>query len=198
MTEQAATGHTESTTSPVVTQEKETVNAPPAQDLDALLSEFESSVKAKTEVKTETKVESKPDETSTIRNELAQLQYERDIGPAVDLVRGDLDKDTFDQKFVENWMEARAKENPRIMEAWLNRRANPDGFKKVMSGLGSKFRDQFGRLKRETDSDLVAAAVKGAARSTSTQEPAPDFSSMSDSAFMAHKSQLLRQARKKT
>jgi len=169
-------------------------------DLDQLLSEFDESGRARA-----TPEPARPatnadaanpdfkalaDEVRGLRTERQQETFRKDMDTTIKDVRGNLDPEYFDDVFVESWMDAQARLDPRLASAWANRHANPKQFAKVKESLGRTFVKKYGSLpdKQATeDREAVTAAVRGA----STRAPegkAPDFGKMSNHEFReAHK-----------
>lgn len=160
-------------------------------DLDALLNEFDTSTAAPVEAKPTP--EQKPavaidpqQIAAQVKAEIeADTRFKTDMANAVKDVRGDLDPESFDDVFVESWINAQAVKDPRLAEAWKQRNSNPSQFKKVVSGLSQKLAKSIAKRpdpNATEDRDAVTAAVRGA----STKAPegkAPDFSKASNNEF---------------
>lgn len=167
-------------------------------DLDAALAEFDS---ATTTTSTTTSTpEQKPTTTATdpalaerlavIERERADERFQKAISPVLQKVRGDVPSDVFDDDELIAWMDAKAKRDPRLQNAWSNRDKNPQAWDRVVDGLSRDFAKKFTPRIDEratADREAVAAAVRGA----STRAPegkAPDFAGMSNVEFReAHK-----------
>lgn len=168
-------------------------NAQEKDDLDTLLNDpvFSSGSKAgesqpKPEqpgTTTDTKAPD-PAQNSAVA-ELFQRAYRQDMDKTINQVRGKLDAGVFDDTLVEAWLDAQARQDPRLQNAWLNRHSNPKAFEKVVEGLGRNFSKKYGNLPDKAateDREVVAAAVRGA----STKAPegkAPDFSGLSNAEY---------------
>jgi len=119
--------------------------------------------------------------------------FRQDMDKTVKSIRGDLDPEMFDDATVRGWINARADDDPRLAQAWVNRHNNPKQFEKVVTQLGRDFQKKFSKMPDKgatEDRDAVTAAVRGA----STRAPAgqaPDFSRMTDREFQAEKDKLL-------
>lgn len=163
-------------------------------DLDSLLASFDGDSKtgaAETKPKPETNAGDGGDLkalTAEVKGQLSELQQEKfrkDMDSTINRVRGDLASDYFDDTFVEAWLDAEARKDPRLAKAWTDRNANPKQFQKVVDQLGRTFAKKYGKLpdaQATEDRAAVAAAVRGA----STQAPegkAPDYKGKSDAEF---------------
>lgn len=122
-------------------------------------------------------------------SEVLQRFHRIDMNETIKKVRGELDSTLFDDTLVEAWLDAQARADSRLSNAWVNRHANPKAFEKVVEGLGRTFVKKYGNLPDKAateDRAVVTAAVRGA----STKAPegaAPDFSKMSDAEFQKAK-----------
>lgn len=157
-------------------------------DLDALLAQFED--KGDARPSTPTKPEPKAvqadeiaaarDEVLRARDEILREKWTKDMRATVAAVRGELPSDIFDDKLVQAWIEARAMDDSRLTQAWKDRDANPQQFKRIVGALGREFTQKYGKLpdKNATeDREAVAAAVRGASTKAPEGKP-PDFSGM--------------------
>ena len=172
-------------------------------DLDTLLAAFDdqgrpsASTTAKPEPKAEPGNTEKSPPAAIADGAIAEVQqfiFRQDMDKTIKSVRGDLDPEHFDDDFVEAWMDAQARRDPRLSNAWRDRRANPKGFAKVVDGLGRTFAKKYGKMPDKgatEDRDAVTAAVRGA----STRAPegkAPDLGKMTEGEFQAWKDQHMR------
>lgn len=163
-------------------------------DLDALLSQYDGGKKpeASANQKPEQKAGEGGDEIKVLAeqvrgfiSEQQQLTFRRDMDDTIKKVRGDLPAEIFDDKIVEAWMDAQARDDPRLAKAWSERHANPKQFQKVVDTLGRSFVKKYGKFPDRAateDREAVTAAVRGA----STKAPegkAPDFKQMSDAEY---------------
>ena len=158
-------------------------------DLDTLLSQFEDKPAPVTQpVPTASggdDLKVLAEQVKGMVSEHQQQVFRRDMTETVKTVRGELDAEFFDDRFVEAWMDAQAREDPRLAKAWTERHANPKQFSKVVETLGRSFHKKYGKLpdKGATDDrEAVSAAVRGA----STKAPegkAPEFGRMNDAEF---------------
>lgn len=157
-----------------------------AQDdgLDAILKEFDERKAASSPQVAETKSEpTKPitdissvDVTAlaTLEAQVKQLadQRQRDeLEKLFDRMTDGVQADSVD---AESFLNAMARRDPRLNEAYKNRKDNPKAWGKVETTLKQEFTKRFGKKvdKQATESrDAVAAAV----RSASTAAPAQDL-----------------------
>lgn len=188
--EQAVVGETDD--QPKVDTEVKDAQADDTDDLDKLLAEYEKSAgsddtSSKPGESGEAQDQDLRKEIESLRNDFARMSTQEDLSKAVKAVRGDLDPEAFDDKFMELWLDRQAIEDPRLQQAWANRQNNPKQFEKVLSSLNKNFTKKFGSLpsKEMTDDrEAVAQAVRGA----STKAPegkAPEYGSKSDQEFAA-------------
>lgn len=118
-------------------------------------------------------------------SQILQRMYREDMQKTVSKVRGSLDASLFDDTLVEAWLDAQAREDPRLQQAWLNRHSNAKQFEKVVEGLGRSFAKRYGKMPDRAateDREVVTAAVRGA----STKAPegnAPNFSDMNNAEY---------------
>lgn len=160
-------------------------------DLDTLLAKFDEKTEPKVGAppKPETKADKGNDPILQRLTELekrdAEREFQRDIQPVVQKVRGAVPVELYDDADIKDWIDRQAKADPRLTRAWLNRREDPATFDKVIGGLGRKLADKFSKIpdKQATeDREAVTAAVRGA----STKAPegkAPDYSNLSKEQF---------------
>ena len=169
-------------------------------ELDKLLSEFDSSkttqppATAQPEQNTGAADDLKAltDQVKGLLSETAQVKFRQDMDVTIKNVRGDLDPEFFDDTFVESWMDAQARQDPRLAAAWANRHANPKQFGKVVDTLGRTFVKKYGKLPDKAateDREAVTAAVRGASTKAPPDTP-PDLSKMSNAQFEAEKDRL--------
>lgn len=101
---------------------------------------------------------------------LTQQQREeanRDIRKASEHVAGDTGEDL---DIAEGWLEARARKDPKINTAFLQRRNNPAAYQRVLEGLKTDFaKARTGKVDRQTqdERDAVNSAVRAASTSSS-------------------------------
>ncbi len=160
-----------------------------SDDLETLLAEYEKETGSSSEQKTETKSEDgvSREEFEALRQELSNREYQTDLGKTISAVRGDLPSEQFDDAFMDAWLNARAKEDPRIATAWMQRHDDPKKFERVIGGLNKQFAGKYGKFSGRdedatSDREAVAAAVRGQSNKA-PEEQAPDYKSVSDNAF---------------
>ena len=165
-----------------------------AQDnLDTLLSEYD---KPDQEQQTPKPTAQDDDIQSVVQWAKSQQEREirdstqRDLKAATELMKeaaGDVPVKIPDEVF-EGVLYKRADNDPRIMKAWLNRAANPDGWSKVIRSLGKEIAKQFVPTdQKATESwDAVRSATHSASTSKAGSD-APNFSAMTDAEFQRWK-----------
>lgn len=160
-------------------------------DLDTLLNEFDTSSQQTSQSAQQTQpgqtgsgddLKALTDQAKAVIEQHHQVTFRRDMNETLRKVRGSLDPEFFDDKFVEAWIDAQAREDPRLQQAWTQRHANQKQFEKVVEGLGRNFAKKYGKLPDKAATE-DRAAVTAAVRGASTQAPEPaslDVSRMSD------------------
>lgn len=88
---------------------------------------------------------------------------------------------------MDAWVNAQAKKDTRIANAWMKRHEDPAKFKRVVQGLRDKFAEKHARLRNVDDNATadrmaLAHAVRGAS-SKAPEGKAPDYSKMNDREF---------------
>jgi hypothetical protein len=173
----------------------EATNAQAGDDLDALLSEFDTETRPSTPAQPATAAPAANDvkdasaEVLAARDEIRKERFQKDIKVTVSDIRGDLPADLYDDDFMESWLDVQAKKDERLAQAWANRNANPQQFAKVKAALGKEFAKKYGKLpdrQATDDREAVTAAVRGA----STRAPegkAPNYAGMTNADFAAEK-----------
>jgi len=166
-----------------------TVDNGDAQDLDSLLSEFESETETQAnQAQPAGEQQSSDDYAERIKaleTRIEQEEYQSDMSNVVKEIRGESD---FDDDFMEAWIDTQARKDERLRVAWANRKSNPQAFNKVIKSLGSKFRDKYTNPIVEDTSAMVNAV-----RNASNQAPAtemPNLNQMSDAEFARFKAGL--------
>lgn len=179
-----------------------------AQDetLDALLAEYDSTVEGeepKPEPKTEEagKEKSKPgfDVKSEIRSAIAEEEARRksaaEFQDTIKNLKGD-DLSHIPDDLVEGYLEAKARKDPRLLNAWATRHQSPEKWNRILGNLSKEFRSITGQNvdRDQTDTvDTVVAAVRGASTKTASTPQAlgmNDVSSLSDSEFAKLKASM--------
>jgi len=127
-----------------------------------------------------------------VANRIAQQEFKQQLAETVKDVRGDVPQEVVDDDLVEAWLDARARKEPRLQQAWLQKDANPKQWSRIKSELGREFKKKFDKMPDRAvteDRAAVAAAVRGASTKASA-EPAPNLGSMSPQEFEKFKSQF--------
>ena len=114
------------------------------------------------EQKTGTDTTTRP-QTDPAIAEVQQYIFRQDMAKTVGAVRGELPAEQFDDTLVKAWINARADEDPRLAQAWVNRHTNPKQFEKVVGGLGREFAKRYGKTivdRNATDATMACAMAK--------------------------------------
>lgn len=160
-------------------------------DLDTLLAQYEKD--------TESEASSKPgksgeaqdpnkelmDRLQALEESTARSETRADLNKTIESIRGDLDPETFDDQFMEAWLDGRARTDPRLSQAWADRHNNPKQFQKVVGSLAKDFEKKFNSLPNKEateDREAVAAAVRGAS-TKSPEGKAPNYGGKSNQEF---------------
>lgn len=166
--------------------------------LDDLLAEFDSQAEPEPEPKVDPKL-SAADLQAALR-EVQQFQSERqqervskDIGQAVEVVRGELDPEA--DELVRGWLDVQAQSDARFRAAWQSRHADPVKWNRVLKGMADQFATKYGKRFGRSDQDdreAMAAAVRTAGRHSQPTTPseAPNFAGMNDHEFAMYKARL--------
>ena len=128
------------------------------------------------------------EERKADRKREAELQFRTDMDKTIKEVRGDLDPNTLDDVFVEAWLDARARNDHRLAQAWAERYSDPKKFGRVVEKLGQEFSRKFEFMpdKNATEErEAVTAAVRGASTKAPESKP-PDFKGMTNNEFADH------------
>ena len=170
----------EAVATPTVEENNARDNEP---SLDELLSQYDQEVK--TEIK---QPETQSEPLDALRNEIKEMREERqnetfrkDMDSLVSSVKGDQD---FDETLVEAWIDAEARKDARLSNAWAQRHQDPRKFEQVKAQLTKKFSKAFApKVDPETtaDKEAVTAAMTGTGKAPET--PPPDYSGMNNAEF---------------
>lgn len=188
----------DATTQAVVDETKGAASPAPAvqdardDDLDTALKSFDDATKSKSPTPPAPTADvAKTDTDDVIRRvselekALADREFQADIVPVIKTVRGDVPPEVYDDDDVRDWIDRQARNDPRLQQAWLNRKADPQGFSRVVKGLERKLAQKFEKLPDKAATEDVAA-VTAAMRGTSTKAPpekAPEYGKMSNNEF---------------
>jgi hypothetical protein len=125
------------------------------------------------------------------RNQLIQQReqerYEADLKTAVTEIRGDLNPEFFDDHLVTAWLDAAARENPRLQYVFVNRADNPGAWTVAKNQLAKDFQAKFSRMpdpEVTADRNAVTAAIR-AASGPAQREPPPNYSRQTNAEYRA-------------
>ncbi len=101
----------------------------------------------------------------------------------------------FTDQFMHTYLDNAAKQDQRLTNAWLNRKADPRTYRDAVEKLGRRFRNEvvaqvIDRGATE-DREAVTAAVRGSSGRVPEGPAAPDYSRMSDADFAKEKDRVL-------
>lgn len=172
----------------------EVTGAQPTQpaDLDSILAEFDQSAKPAPAPETKPATAPTPVVDNEARQELAALKFQLEIKPVLERIRGDIPKDRFTDDEVQDLIDGRARRDPRLQQAWLNRASNPAAWNKIEKALGQEMSKKFTKLPdpdATEDRAAVTAAVRGASQKAPA-ESAPNYGAMNDAEFAKAKASL--------
>ena len=160
-------------------------------DFEAALNEYEAADGSSSEQQ-KPKTEAKADDETLSRlkrleNEQAERVYREDLGKVIGQVRGDFAADEVDDEFIDSWLNAQAKKDARIAQAWAQRHDDPAKFKRVVKGLTQAFAEKHARLRKQaqdaTDTKEVVAHAVQRGQTKPSPGTAPDYSKMNDAEF---------------
>lgn len=166
-------------------------------DLDALLAQFDTATKpADTTSPPAAAATTQPDKAvldelqalKGIATQWQQDKFKTEIGATVKDIRGDMDPETFDDEFVEAWLDARARKDNRLQSAWQQKDANPRQWSRIKSELGREFKKKFDKMPDRSateDREAVVAAVRGAS-TKAPPEQAPKLGGMTQAEFQKY------------
>jgi hypothetical protein len=188
----------------------DSVPAADGDELSKLLAEFDGSTAGNPGVDRESDLPSvtpppaapapQPDtnQNSGIEHRLneihRQISYEasqRDYDAAVQAIRGDADAELFSDGLMNTWIEHEARSDMRLATAWVNRKADPQTYRRAIDKLARKFNAEVVKRAPDRQATEDREAVTQAVRGASTKAPAgqaPNYAGMSDAEFReAHK-----------
>lgn len=187
---QPATADADATAKPETEAEGAPENT--KDDFDAALDEFTKTTDKPSSEQQKPKPTATPDadlkaEVQALRQEQNQRIFREDMNRLVNQVRGEFASDEVDSEFIEAWIEAQARKEPRLAQAWIQRDDDPAKFARVASSLKQKFAEKHGRLrKQDQDATDTREVVTDAVRRGSKPAPAgqaPNYSGMTDAQF---------------
>lgn len=170
-------------------------------DLDSLLSEFDTETKApkpessgdQTDVKPET-----TDDTTNARLAAVEERFMReDVANAVGALKeGHPALAGISDSMIEARLRLEAENDPRFKNAFLNKAANPAAWDRVQESIGKKIAKEVGSpVDGQLTKDREAAVAAVNRNATSAPDAGPsndDMIAMSDNQFEAHKAKLFR------
>lgn len=190
---QAAVTTTETPATPAV----EGTNAQaPAADLESILAEFDQGTKAAPQPAPQQPAQAVPPDAlkriELLEKTLAEKDSQDALKPVIEAIRGELPKDVLSNEEVLDLIDGRAKRDPRIQRAWMDRANNPGAWSKIQKGLAKELSKKFSKLpdpNATEDREAVTAAVRGAS-GKAPEEKAPNYGAMTQAEFNAEKARL--------
>ena len=149
-------------------------------DLDTLLSQFETETKAAPSpapVAAPQQPTVPPVDESRIRH-IEERFLKEDIDKAVSNIFGD---SKVNKRVAMGWLDQVAREKPAVANAFLNQHKDPETWKKIERSLAKEAEKDF-NTDIDTNATVDVAAVSAAVRGASTKAPseqAPNYASMS-------------------
>ena len=157
----------------------------PADDLDTLLSQYEAQTKvAQPSPPPTTQTPNTPPLDPDRLKRVEERLFREDVSNAVSNIRGDL---KVDPEIVESWLDAAARKDMRVANAFLQKDVNPQQWKQIEAGLAKRFAEKVKSMTYDQpvteDRNAVAAAVRGAS-TKAPAESAPNYSSMTNGCLL--------------
>lgn len=165
-------------------------------DIDSLLKEFDAAVQAQQPIQASQTTQQRDTKSDDLQ-ELRQFQraYVQDKArEELDKMVSKLQKDVpglnnIDQEIISHYLNGRASNDQRLVNAFRNRNSNPSAWNKVLNSLGNELAGKIGASKSDAESAKVnhnRAAVADALGSASLADSKPkeaDISKMSNAEF---------------
>lgn len=198
MTDEVNTQTAAQTTEVAAQPAAEVAGAQPVQtaaDLDSILNEFKTATETPAPAPELKPAAVAPDvvrEVQELKTKLAEREFQEAIAPVVGRVRGEIPKEVYSDEEIQDWMDGRAKRDPRLQQAWLARANNPGAWAKVEKALSQDLAKKFSKLPdpdATEDRAAVTAAVRGASQKAPAETP-PNYGNMTDAEFAKAKASL--------
>ena len=179
---QSAAQTTEAPAQPVA----EGTGAQTTADLDSLLAEFTEKTAKPAPVPEPTPAAIPPDvakRVELLERTVAERDFKDQLKPVLERIRGDIPSEVLADDEIQDLVDGRARRDPRLQQAWLNRASNPQAWNKIEKALNQELSKKFSKLpdaNATEDRDAVTAAVRGAS-SKAPEGKAPNLSRMTDS-----------------
>ena len=187
---------TDSNTQPVANP-AETAAQPAAEaqgaqtvDMDSLLNEFDTATKAATpEPQPRTVANSKPSvedlaaRLAAFERDKADSDFQKAFEPVLRNVRGEIPEQVISNAELTDLIDGKAKRDPRLQQAWLNRAQNPQAWSKIEKALQAEFSQKFRASIDEgvtADREAVAAHLRGASTNKAPPEAPVKYGSLTN------------------
>ena len=188
---------TDSKNTQPVAQQPETEAQPSAEgqgaqtaDMDSLLNEFDTATRTATpEPQPRTVANSKPSvedlaaRLAAFERDKADSDFQKAFEPVLRNVRGEIPEQVISNAELTDLIDGKAKRDPRLQQAWLNRAQNPQAWSKIEKALQAEFAQKFRASIDEgvtADREAVAAHLRGASTNKAPPEAPVKFGSVSD------------------
>lgn len=156
-------------------------------DLDSILAEFDQSTKP-APAPAPAQAAAPPQVVDVeARKELAEMKFQQEIKPVLQRVRGDIPKEALSDEEIQDLLDGRARREPRLKQAWIDRATNPAAWSKVEKALQQELQKKFSKLPdpgATEDREAVTAAVRGASSKSAPDEKPPSWGSMTEGEFL--------------
>jgi hypothetical protein len=152
-------------------------------NLDDLLNEFETAAKPQSVPQAKPTVSDPV--VAELQREVASMKFEREIKPILARVRGDIPQEVIGDEELTDLLDGRAKRDPRVQNAYLNRQSNPGAWAKIEKALNAEYAAKFKPrvdANATADREAVAAAVRGTSTKAPEEKP-PNYGDMNDAEF---------------
>lgn len=152
-------------------------------DLATVLNEFETETRTQTP---EPKQAPVPPEFAqrieALEKTISETKFKEEFQPILKRIRGDIPDSVLSDAEITDLLDGRAKRDPKLQNAYLNRQANPAAWAKVEKMLGAEISGKFSKLPdpdATSDKEAVAAAVRGASTKAPPEKP-PNLGQLSN------------------
>lgn len=183
-----------------------------AQDLETLLSEYESDLSETEESSTSAETSEipakgqgeRPEDVKSAVEYVKQLQQEeinrktnQSIEDAVSTIRGELEQPLLPDRAIKGIIYEMAETNKAFVKAFQQREKHPDAWQRILKAVGADINKDLKEVPSPTltdDRNALASAVQSASSKAPEADSAPDYGRMSDADFAKHKRELKRGA----
>lgn len=181
-------------------------------DVDALLSEYANSGEPKDPIKPDVKTGAKTEapKGDVISNDevlgfIRSIKADRDrenteranaeFEATAKAIKGDIG---ISDKIVKGWLEQEAKDDPRLLNAYLDRKKNPQKWEKIQTQLTARLRNELTNIPSKSATETanqIESAVRNAKPQTQNPGIPKNLSDLSDADFKKAKKARFAQAK---